>query len=88
MCIDSNKNKEPQLVSLKWDFPREQDPITGVHWAADCAMEQFNMLGIIDYNHLSQLECIATSIPSWDRDKLYNYNLLLSFEVVSSSHLN
>ena len=27
-------------------------PIVGVHWAADCATQRFNILRSIDYNYI------------------------------------
>lgn len=35
--------------------------IVGFHWAADCLMQWFNILGSVHYNCIFyQLECIAT----------------------------
>ena len=42
----------------------KQDPNNGGHWAAECAMQWFNILESIDYNYtFFWLECTATPVP-------------------------
>lgn len=51
------------LLQSNW-IEFKQDLIVGAHWAADCAMQWFNILGSIDYNYtFFQIEFIAA--PNW-----------------------
>ena len=63
LCLNSGNNVSINIKKFYYRYTRclhNETLILGAHWAVDCVIQCFNILGSIDYNYtILRTECIA-----------------------------